>query len=416
MKISRELLRYTSERIELNHHILIFNKSGKKILLSAINLYLNSKATNSVNTSDKYSSAIKRFLDFLLNEIKDDYLDHDFWRKAKLEHIRTWQRSQVIERDEEQLKKPSDKTIRNSAQVVYQFYCWASDMGFPTIINSSKKNWTFNYRDESKLMQVSSMISGSSPDTANIDINGKKNTNNPKSKKVIIMPNESIKSLMAAYVDPVYPVILKLALATGMRECGCTQIPFLGIGENAHIRPYPDICNEIDNGKKAKTFSFTVTEKGKERTLQVNMAAWEVICASYLPIYYERVKIFKKKCPDLNSNNYFFLKKNGMPVTAKNISDQTYQAKSKLTNFPWTFHSSRDWFSTKFIIKHLSKSEINNMHYNAAVEKLLRQQIGHSDIKTTYLHYVQQASLILAIEDGKFDLTLGHDKEFFESL
>jgi len=416
MNILRELLEYRFENKTYSHHILIA-ATDKKILLSSVNIYLKLHASRSIQTSERYSSAIKRFLDYLITQKSKDLIDYNIWRQAKIDDIRKWQGSLVTLRDAENLKKPSDKTILDTAKIVYHFYCWASQSGFPVIINSTSKDWKYNFRDESKLVKVNSMISGTSPDHANIDLGGKTIKHAPTSKKTLIMSDDNIGSLMKAYKDPVYPALLMLALATGMREQGCVSMPYIGVGVNGHIRPYPDIKNELKNGNTAKTFSFTVKEKGsKVRTLQVNMAAWKTICNFYLPLYYERRKLFKKKFPNENSNAHFFLKKNGVPVTEKNIADQTYLAKQNLAPFPWSFHSGRDWYATNFIIKHLSFVEVNNLHYDAAVEEQLKLQLGHNDIKTTYMHYVRQASLVLALQNGQLDYTLGKDEGFFSSL
>lgn len=387
------------------------------ILISAVNIYLKLHASKSIQTSERYSSAIKRFFDYLIRQQHKSTIDHNFWRKAEIQDIRKWQGELVSARDAKHLKKPSDKTIFDLAKIVHQFYCWASKSGFPVIINHSSKEWIFSYKNESKLIQSKSMISGSAPDHANIDLGGKTTKQQATNKKMIIMSDEDIGALINKYKDPVYPLLLLLALSTGMREQGCISIPYIGVGVNGHIRPYPDIKNELKNPDVVKTFSYTVMEKGsKERTLQVNMAAWELICSIYLPLYYQRRKLFIKKFPNTNCNAHFFLKKNGEPVTEKNIADQTYLAKQGLANFPWTFHSARDWYATNFIIRHLNRSKIDNLHYDAAVEEQLRLQLGHNDIKTTYMHYIRQASLILAIQNGELDYTLGKDEDFFRGL
>ena len=74
------------------------------------------------------------------------------------------------------------------------------------------------------------------------------------------------------------------------------------------------------------------------------------------------------------------------------------------------------WYATNFMIQHLSKEEIHTGYYNAAVEAALQKQIGHKDIKTTYLHYIKQASLILAVESGSLDYTLGLDYHMINNL
>lgn len=181
---------------------------------------------------------------------------------AKNSDIREWQGAMVADRDKKNLKKPSDKTILENARIVYQFYCWADRNGFPVAVNNTNKEWKYNYRNDSKLINVKSMVSGTSPDTANIDLGGKKKQVMQSSGNTLLtMSPRDISKLMKAYKDPVYPAILMLALGTGMREQGCVRMPYIGFGENGHIRPFPDIKNELTNSE-SKTYSFTVTEKG----------------------------------------------------------------------------------------------------------------------------------------------------------
>jgi len=417
MKIERELLTYKYNYQSLNHHILVAIDDNKT-LLSAVNIYLEENASNSLKTSDKYSGAIKRFFEFVISQRSEEIIDSNFWREISYSQIKEWQAFQVYQRDKANNKKPSDKTIFENASIIHQFYVWARKKEFPVAIDAVLKDWKFNYRDESKLLTIHSMLSGSNPDHANIDIG----SSNARARarvdnSIVIMDNDDIKALMNSYVDPVYPALLMLALGTGMREEGCVSMPYIGTGVNAHIRPYPEIMNTIKSGGNAKTFGFTVTEKGrKTRTVQVNMAAWKTICSFYLPLYYERKKLFQLKYPEKNANSHFFLNKKGEPVTEKNISDMTYIAKRGIEAFPWSFHSARDWYATNFITKHLSKSKINNMHYDAAVEELLRSQLGHKDIKTTYMYYIKKASIIIALQDGLLDYSLGMDSDFFGDL
>jgi len=415
VKIERVLIEYKYKYQVLNHHILIAIDKNQT-LLSAVNIFLKEYGNNSLKTSDRYSGNIKRFLEFVIKQRNDEIKGSNFWREISCSDIKEWQSFQVYQRDAENLEKPSDKTIFDNASIIYQFYVWARKNGFPVAINAVLKDWKFNYRDESKLLTAISMLSGSNPDHANIDI-GNSNTRRHVNKEIIIMNNDNIKRLMNSYVDPVYPALLMLALGTGMREQGCVSMPYIGSGVNNHIRAYPEIKNTIKSGESAKTFSFTVTEKGsKTRTVQVNMAAWETICSFYLPFYYKRKKLFQLKYPEESANSHFFLNKKGEPVTEKMISDMTYIAKKGIKNFPWSFHNTRDWYATKFIIKHLSKNKIDNLHYDAAVEELLRSQLGHSDIKTTYMYYVRKASIILAMQNGFLDYSLGMNTDFFDGL
>ncbi|MEZ9744146.1 site-specific integrase [Vibrio splendidus] len=423
MNIERSLITYLHERKTFNHHILTISNNGSVILMSAVNLFLKEKAHKSNKTSERYSSVLKRFFVFIIQN--NDSLTPNFWREIRDSDIREWQGYRVQNRDKVKRLKPSDDTVFKDACIVFDFYSWAEKNHFPILITRSSIDWKYNYRDESRLLSSKSILSGNSPDYSNIDIGDKRKRNTRSSetkKQVTIMGLEELKSLINAYVDPVYCVMFLLALATGMREQGVCSFPYIGYGENDHIRPYPEIKNTIpkdSNGKVPKTFSFNVIEKGsKKRTLQVNIAAWKMICKLYLPLYYERKKLFKKKYPNKDLNAFFFLNKSGKPITPKMVADGTVRAKKKLNdkNFIWSFHNTRDWYATMFVIKHLSREKINASHYDAAIEESLRKQLGHSDIKTTYMHYVRVASILLATQNGELDFSLGKDDDFWGSI
>ncbi|MGF1758957.1 tyrosine-type recombinase/integrase [Photobacterium sagamiensis] len=422
MKVQRHLINYQYEFRKLQHHILFLEHSTSRILLSAVNLFLHDKCINSLKTSERYSLLFVKFFEFMIEMLDDEYLTPDFWRLVTDDNIREWQGYQVKIRDDKNKTKPNDDTIFDNASIIFSFYVWARKKSFPTLINATSTNWKFNYIDESKLLSNKNMLSGSSPDTANIDVGNKRSRNWNKRKKslITIMSNSDIKALMNSYNDKVYPAMLMYALATGLRSEGVCDVPYIGYGVNNHLRVYPEITNTAPKNGKGETpdtFEFTVTEKGsKTRTIKVNMSAWKTICAFYLPLYFERRQLFEKRHPNKSHDSYFFLTAKGDPVTPKKIADATNYAKSKLNNFKWSFHSTRDWYATSFIIKHLSKKQIENAYYDNSVDKALQEQLGHNDIKTTYMFYIRVASIILALESGELDFTLGKNDDYWSDL
>ncbi|HAS6902114.1 TPA: site-specific integrase [Vibrio parahaemolyticus] len=423
MILRRILINYNYEFRDISHHVLYTKYKGESVLLSAVNLFLYERCTSSIKTSDRYSQLFLRFFNFLIDTSNIDITDTNFWRLATTADIKAWQGFQVKNRDSNNKSKPQDDTIYYNALIIFDFYVWAKNKGFPTLIRATSKDWIFNYRDESRLLKSKNMLSGSSPDTGNIDIGKRssRSSNRNKRSRITIMKNEDIRLLMSSFDDKVYPSILMLALSTGLRSSGCCDFPYIGYGENHHIRVYPDIENTIRNtdGTIPKTFSYTVEEKGsKVRTIQVNLAAWKSICEFYYPLYLERRKLFIKKYPKLIHDNYFFLTSKGDPVTPKKIADATTYIKSKpaLKGFKWSFRNSRDWYATNFVLKRLTRKQIENNYYDHAVDKALQDQLGHADLRTTYMFYVRVASLILHLESGMLDYTLGKDETFWNSL
>lgn len=167
-----------------------------------------------------------------------------------------------------------------------EFYTWAADNNLPVRFQkkslnnkSNSKSWRLDFKKYSKQKRKTQQVS---QDSGLENISTEKNKYQ-RTRNLYCMSNEDITSLLGAYSDPVYSACLMLSLTTGMREEGVCQFPYIGAGHNAHIRTYPDILATIPNS--SKTFDFSIREKGKKRTVQVNLAAWKAICENYLPLY-----------------------------------------------------------------------------------------------------------------------------------
>lgn len=424
MHITKELISYNYDNAPFQHHILIANLGIEKHLLSYVNIYLKEKCTSSLKTSENYANNLKNFFTYLYKTLpKEIRHSSDFWLSASTEYIKRWQRYRVRNRDKLKKTSPSDETIYNQASLVMEFYTWAADNDLPVRFQkkslndkSNSKSWRLDFKKFSKQKRKTQQVS---QDSGLENISTEKNKYQ-RTRKLYCMSNEDISSLLGAYSDPVYGACLMLSLATGMREEGVCQFPYIGTGLNAHIRTYPDILATIPNS--SKTFDFSIREKGKKRTVQVNLAAWKAICENYLSLYHERkVKFleYRKTLPEHERppiNSIFFLTQKGKPVTPEKISQVTWAQKKKhLENFKFTFHDGRGWFITRFLIRHLTREQISNHVFDITVAEMLKEQIGHEDFETTYKHYVKVASLILETLDGKFDYSVADD-EFWGTL
>ncbi|MDP4547983.1 hypothetical protein [Marinobacter sp. MDS2] len=388
--VEKRVVNYRFDEREYTHYVLYLQHNDKKILLSPINLYLKHHSSGSLKTSEKYAGTLVRFLNFLFERHKDD--GENFWRSVTEKDLREWQQEQVRERDKAKKKRPGDKTISDNANFIHTVYAWLKQKNFPISMKFQSKDWKFAFKDESLLRHLRPQVLSRSTDHGSISTGDRRTQDGNKHDLVIMSQSDQIR-LMSAYSDPVYAVCFLLSLGTGLREEGVSKMPYAGIGDNIHIRPYPELLSEM---KGSKTFKYTVVEKGKERTLEVQIDVWRAVCEIYLPLYFERRKLLKKKHPEINPDSVFFINRLGNPVTPKKISTMTNVAKRKLDNFPWTFHHARSWYATKYMISHLSKNKIDKSFYDASVEDGLRKQIGHKDIRTTYMYYIRMASLVLA--------------------
>jgi integrase len=405
MKVDKREISYKFKSTTYRHHVVYLCDGEKKILLSPFNLFLKDRASSSLETSARYAGNLCRFLNFILERYQGDH--DNFWRNASNEDLREWQQTQVRERDLIKNTKPSDKTISDNAALIHDVYDWLKLNNFPISMYLTTKDWRFNFKSESLLKHVRSQLSGKSVDHSSISV-GFSRTGDRNKRDFTIMSLTDREMLLGAYKDPVYSACFMLALGTGMREEGICKMPYLGNGENFHIRPYPEILAEI--GDK-KTFEYSVVEKRKKRTVLVNLKAWEAVCHIYLPHYFMRRKLLQKKYPDINPDSVFFINRLGHPVTPKMISSMTYVAKQDLIDFPWSFHSARPWYATQYMINNLSKNQLKAQFYNAAVEDGLRKQLGHSDIKTTYMYYIKMALVVSALLDGSIGQKTWKDLE-----
>jgi integrase len=126
------------------------------------------------------------------------------------------------------------------------------------------------------------------------------------------------------------------------------------------------------------------------------------------PYYQERAKKYKeiygKKCPP----SILFLNKFGKPIDPSMVSSRTFDAKQKAmdSNLCFregvTFYDARHWWPTMFMLKFFKDkilTESADVLY-AAVGEVVRNQMGHEEIDTTYNFYIDKARLLALAHEG----------------
>jgi len=160
-----------------------------------------------------------------------------------------------------------------------------------------------------------------------------------------------------------------------------------------------------------QTIDFHVIEsKGrKDRTIKINVADMRMVEDAYIrPYYADRAakfeKKFGKKCPP----SLLFLNKDGTPITSLMISSRTYDAKKiamkNCSEFRGSikFYDASHWWPTMFLINFFKErllSDAADALYLAAAQVLLNQ-MGHSELSTTFKYYVDMARLVLIAHEG----------------
>ena len=118
-----------------------------KTLLSYVNIYLRQTTSRSLQSTNKYADNLKRFFEYLLKSIDEDARSSaDFWLSATETHIHDWQGSIVKKRDDNKSRKPSDKTIRNNASLIKEFFNWSKLNNLPTLIRKNSDIWKLKKR------------------------------------------------------------------------------------------------------------------------------------------------------------------------------------------------------------------------------------------------------------------------------
>ncbi|MFM2595743.1 hypothetical protein AAFX19_23375 [Vibrio harveyi] len=415
INIEREIIQYQS--IEsgryMQHHILIANTSGKQVLLSLPNLFLSEHAISSIQTSNRYSTIISRFYRYLSTIDKFQGVDVGHYHViADNQDVKKWQVYRQVERVRKQSDRPTSATIFEDAKVLMVFFKWIKDSGYVTNV-SVKTTWVANFKSDHMLNYV--MSKGKQRiDTKNITVLDKESRQR-KSRSLI--SKSEIKLLIESYNDPVYSAMFKLALGTAMRPMELCCFPLYGSGRNKHIMPFSSMAKGSDS-----TVDYTITSsKGnKSRNIKIHKEDLRALEDHYIrQHYYARAEKYearyKRKCPP----SILFLTERGDPVVPSKISSRTNATKRLIRERDSSFRESvqfydtRHWWPTMFLIKFFGDrllTEAADVLY-AAAEEALTNQMGHSDVRTTYKFYVDKARVLAMSNNGYTAEIINEDGE-----
>jgi len=378
---------------EVQHYALSLITKQQRILLTEFNLYLLEVTKSSVATSNKYSRILQTFLQWLINRYGDETAEpENVWLVSDNNKIKEWQLYIQAERFKKQSIRPTSKTIFDNASQVIRFYHWINQEGYDTNVKPKLNTWKptkketlLSYTDSNNKEQIN---------TKSIQVLDRESR---QSRIKSLISSEQIKLLLGTYPDPVFSCLFHLSMSTALRPEGCVKWPYIGVGPNTHIKPWEQML-----GKVGKTFPFTVTEKrNKTRTIVVNAIDWKEISTAWMPLYTERRKLYKSRYGHDCPINILWLNKKGIPVTEKNVADATTYAK-KLNPLLKSveFYDARHWWPTMYVIKQLGDDLWKEIGLNAAVDEVLRNQMGHDEVGTTYKHYISVARTYLANKRG----------------
>ena len=402
LEIDRQLVSYVDHLGKhASHYVLIAQEAGIHILLSHANIYLSKVTGASVKTSMRYSGSIAMFYRYLSTQEKYAELSvAQYHSLVDNDDIKRWQVARQQARLQSNKATPSSDTIFEEAKIVLSMFHWLNNNGYVTNVNVNLKTWVANFKRDDMLNYLQSK------ETVKIDASTIRVLDKERRQKQTksLITNEEIRDLIEAYSDPVYGEMFRLSLGTALRPIELCQFPYYGSGKNAHIMPF----SSMDKG--VRTVPYTTVGKGnKTRTIRINVKDLESLERNYIrPYFRERAEKYEvrfgKKCP----LSQLFLTKRGIPVTAENIAVRTHAAKVTAMSInsdfrdSISFYDARHWWPTQFLINFFGEELLTKTTdvLFAACAEVLKNQMGHESLETTYKHYIDLARVVLMAHKG----------------
>jgi integrase len=386
---------------EVSHHIILADTKSKVILISVANLYLHAATRSSFETSKRYATVIAAFFRFLSTQKKfQSVAVADYHAIASNVDIKKWQIARQVSRVTNSQAKPHSETILEDAKIVYGFFGWLIKNDLPTLVNVTYKNWIANFKRDSLLNYVKTRAKT----VLDIDPIRVLDRECRQKRQKHLITDAEIKLLISCYPDTVYATLFCFELATALRPSELCNFPYAGKGENQHILPYNSMTQD------SKSFEYTLIGKGRKvRTIEIPSYALYDIYKNYTEKEYPARKLkFKENYGSSCPPHILFLTKEGEPVGKKMISDATTYAVKKAHNIDPSFrvtnsfYQARHWWPTMMMIQHRGADLLKPVSdvMDAAFAQVLMNQMGHSDIKTTYKHYLDLARVLVITQRG----------------
>lgn len=404
LQISRLLITYMcamSGRM-LTHYVLIATAMNKRYMLSHANLFLRHATSGSTDTSSRYSNVISMFYRYLSTlEKYQDVPVAQYHLLVDNDDLKNWQIKRNIDRLAKQSIKPSTETIEIDAKVIYGFFYWLNDEGYPSCLNYKLETWQPNFKNEGLLNYIKreAKVVLSSKGIKALDRESRQR------RAYSLITNEEIKDLLENFHDPVYPAMFKLALGTAMRPMDLCEFPYAGNGFNRHIQPWDNMTFE----NATVDYRVDASKGNKTRDIKIHRDDLETLYKHYTKdLYAPRAELYAKKFGKPCPPSILFLNVDGVPVTPKMVSVRSNAAKRRAINAgskmreSVCFYDSRHWWPTVFLIKRFKSGLLGQLSEvrDAAAMQVLKTQMGHAKLQTTYEHYVDVARVVLLAHEG----------------
>ncbi|MBV4516187.1 site-specific integrase [Pseudomonas kurunegalensis] len=404
LEITRRLITYACPLTgkATSHYVLIGLSGTVRSLLSHANLYLRAATSQSEDTSNRYSNVISMFYRHL--SVLDKYKGVELSQYHALvdnEDLKSWQVQRAIDRQAQQSLRPSTQTIEDDARLVYGFMYWLDCEGYSSCLNFKLKTWQPNFKNEELLSYIKrqARVALDAKSIKALDRDWR------QGKSYSLITNQEISDFLGGFHDLVYVVMFRLALDTAMRPMDLCNFPYAGNGANSHIQPWENISFD----ESTVAYRIFWSKGRKHRDIRIHEKALKMLFDDYTnTLYPVRAELYAKRygrpCPP----SILFLNAAGKPVTSKMVATRSTAAKTKAIRdgskmrADVCFYDSRHWWPTMYLIKHFGPKllgDISEVREMAAIQ-VLKDQMGHSYLHTTFDHYVDVARVLLLAHEG----------------
>lgn len=381
------------------------------------------RKSKSPETLEQYGSTLARWLRFL----DEHKYRAEKWQKIDRDVIHHYIDVLVAGRDEQ--GRPSDETIEGYLAKLTDFYRSAAKAGY-------RHFWDMDNEE------VKRIIKDKTTTTLDVVHGGlKREIKLQRGESTLVQKEmnefvhqQDLTKAMGLFDDYVYAVIAYVIRNTALRPKELFQLPYKGKGVNIGLRNHRIVAVEkTDDNGNAEVVEILVTDdadrteitgnitfrfesKGKIRSIPFPLHLWTFICKHWMPERNRRVQLYSKnfgngQCP---SDDCLFITKEGRPVNY----DMLYTHFRKISEHPdyvkkpFTPKMLRHSWATYYVYEALKAagSLDSDYTYNAVHDAYLREYMGHTDIATTYKHYVHVVQ-VYARKDVMGKLIEKADKE-----
>jgi len=357
------------------------------------------RGSKSPETLGQYGSTLSRWLRFL----DDNRYGAESWIAVDKDVVEHFIETLIQGRDE--LGRPGDDAIEDYCSRIFDFYRGAAKAGYSHCMDMNNEEVKRVIKDKTKTTKEVVVTGFKKEVTLGY---GQANRINKEMNQFV--HQQDLKLAMGLFDDYVYAVMAYVIRNTALRPKELLQLPYKGKGLNLGLQHYRlEQAEEIDAEGITKAFDILVTDdakrdlvtgdimfefesKGKRRSIPFPLHVWMFICKVWMPLRNKRAQLYGEIHGLSPSDDCLFFCQRGRPVTYTMLWDHFKKIKTHpgYVDKPFTPKMLRHSWATYFVYEALKeKNRLNSDYvYDSVNADYMRKFMGHTDVETTYKHYV----------------------------